>query len=139
MTRYEDAKLLMNMYVFFSYLFTTYVLESIYINIISHDFRKQLKRSLLTILAVNLLTNPTLNYIFIFKSFNLDPIVLLIFGELSATIIEAILYKKIMGISYKKAFLISLTANIVSLVLGTYLIVHFHLYNMFNYILSLFL
>lgn len=99
-------------------LVITIILETLFVILFTTQNRK---KTILIVIAANILTNPLLNY-FIFlnntyeytsRGFPLVPI-----GEVVVIIVEALIYRNYLRFSFKKAFLISFFANIISAIFG---------------------
>jgi hypothetical protein len=67
---------------------------------------------LLYSVLINSFTNPLFNYLYNYRLHELYPL------EMAATLVETILIVFLMEVSFPKALLISLTANLASLLVG---------------------
>lgn len=80
------------------------------------------KAALLSGLAGNLLTNPLLNLLLLFLYGTRAYLPVLVVGELAAFFCEAAIYRKAGGLNFPRAFLLSLTANLLSFGAGMLLL-----------------
>ena len=96
----------------------TLVIEYIIIKLIF--FKKQVFKP---VLLVNLLTNPLIVYIYNMMSlFNFVYInIAVIIMEILVVIVEGIVYKYLLDLSFKKAFLVAFIANATSFLIGLFI------------------
>lgn len=78
------------------------------------------KKIFISVLLVNLLTNPLVVYLYnLMLIFNFKNILLVtIFMEIVVAIVEGIAYKYLLNISWKKAIGISIIANVFAYLIG---------------------